>query len=319
VIGRTDDDSIDIGSGDDLPKMLLTDVGDLANANTGDGVSASGPVTVNTTGKTSTSGNLKAGSYTGIESVGTALSGADASNYTFAGATGNYTVSPRAITVAATGTNKVYDGTVSDSATLTGSGVINGDLVSLNDTSATFADKNVGNGKTVSVSGISASGADGSNYVIGNTAVTTTANITPATLTYVADPTSIIASQTATGLQGSVSGFVSGDTLANATTGTLTWFTTATPGSSPGQYAIDGSGLSATNYVFIQAASNATALTLSPSTAPQLVIDEVALLDESLSSSKPASVKSNDLARAFSLRVVDGGVRLPDNGLSAKP
>jgi hypothetical protein len=57
--------------------------------------------------------------------------------------------------------------------------------------------------------------------------------------------------------------------LANATTGTATFSSTATTSRSVGSYAITGSGLTANNgnYTFMQAASNATALTIMP--APQ--------------------------------------------------
>jgi hypothetical protein len=51
--------------------------------------------TVATSGNTSGSGNLKAG-YTGIQSI--SASGADAGNYTFAGVTGDYTVTQLALT-----------------------------------------------------------------------------------------------------------------------------------------------------------------------------------------------------------------------------
>ena len=288
----------------------------FTNVIAGDVVTA-GSVSVNTSGNTSTSGNLKAGSYTGIESV-TGLSGADSSNYIVTSTVGNYGVTPLAITVAATGANKVYDGTVNDSATLTGSGLISGDRVSFSDASATFATKDVGTGKTVSVAGIAASGADGSNYVVSDTTTTTTANITPATLTYAATPTTLLSGQPTTGLEGSVSGFVPNDTLANATTGTLTWITIATTSSQPGQYAVDGSGLSASNYVFVQAAGNATALTLTPSTAPLQVINEIATLDESFSASESSGVKSDQPGQSFWLRVIDGGVRLPDDRLNTK-
>jgi hypothetical protein len=59
---------------------------------------------------------------------------------------------------------------------------------------------------------------------------------------------------------------VGGDTLANATTGTLAFATTATSSSRAGLYPIDGSGVIADfgNYVFAQASSNATALTIEP-------------------------------------------------------
>ena len=90
------------------------------------------------------------------------------------------TITPRALTVSATGTNKVYDGTLSDTVTLSDNR-IGGDVLTVSDASASFANKNVGNGKTVSVSGISVSGPDAANYTV-NTSATTTATITPATL-----------------------------------------------------------------------------------------------------------------------------------------
>ncbi len=59
-----------------------------------------------------------------------------------------------------------------------------------------------------------------------------------------------------------MSGFVPGDTRANATDGTLVWLTNATVHATPGSYAIDGSGLTAENYVLVQSPINAAALTI---------------------------------------------------------
>ncbi|MDE1989871.1 MAG: hypothetical protein KGI82_05325, partial [Betaproteobacteria bacterium] len=140
-------------------------------------------VAVNTSGLTSSSGHLKAGTHSSIESVSGTLSGSDSGNYSFAGATGNYTVTPLGITVTATGSDKTYNGSDAASVALSGSGVISGDTVSFTDTSATFADKNVGNNKTVNVAGIATSGTDSGNYSLNNTSATASANITPATLT----------------------------------------------------------------------------------------------------------------------------------------
>ncbi|MDE2212178.1 MAG: hypothetical protein KGJ83_05575, partial [Betaproteobacteria bacterium] len=142
-----------------------------------------GTATVNTSGLTSSSGHLKVGTHSGIESVSGTLSGTDSGNYSFAGATGSYTVTPLGITVTATGSEKVYNGSDTASITLASNGVISGDTVSFTDTSATFADKNVGNNKTINVAGIATSGTDSGNYSLNNTSATTTANITPATLT----------------------------------------------------------------------------------------------------------------------------------------
>ncbi|MBV5345634.1 MAG: hypothetical protein JZU63_08990, partial [Rhodoferax sp.] len=64
-----------------------------------DDVLGTATVAMATAGNTSTSGNLKAGSYTGAQSV-TALSGSDAANYTYTGLTGDYTVNTLALNAA---------------------------------------------------------------------------------------------------------------------------------------------------------------------------------------------------------------------------
>jgi filamentous hemagglutinin family protein len=110
---------------------------------------------------------------------------------------------------------------------------------------------------------IGASGASGVlNYAI--TTVPATLTITPATLTYVADPASRIYGATNPLFGGTVTGFVNGETLASATTGTLAWASPAAATSTVGAYAVNGSGLTANqgNYVFTQAASNASALAI---------------------------------------------------------
>jgi hypothetical protein len=91
-------------------------------------------------------------------------------------------------------------------------------------------------------------------------------SVTPATLTYVADPSTQFTGSSFPTFTGSVIGFVNGQTLTGATTGALKFTTTANAQSIPGNYAIDGSGLTANfgNYVFVQAPANATALTLNP-------------------------------------------------------
>jgi len=91
-------------------------------------------------------------------------------------------------------------------------------------------------------------------------------SITPAILTYFANAFSRIYGSPNGALDGTVTGFRLSDTLANSTTGTLTFNTSATQASNVGNYAIDGSGLSATNYVFVQAPGNSTALIIDPAT-----------------------------------------------------
>jgi hypothetical protein len=195
-------------------------------------------------------GSLTLGNGTGV-----------ASNYQLTGGTDTVTVTPLAITVAGTANNKTYDGTTAATlSSLAGAGVITGDSVTFMDTGAAFANKNVADGKSVTISGITAGGADARNYVF-NTSAMTTADITPATLTETATPAHATVGQLPA-LSGSLSGFVAGDTQANATDGALVWSTNATTAATPGTYAIDGSGLTAANYVVVQAPGNATALTV---------------------------------------------------------
>ena len=82
------------------------------NLVSGDDVAA-GTVTVNASGNTSSSGYLNAGSYTGIESVGSTLSGTDAGNYNFAGAVGDYTVNKLALTGTITTGTSTYGSSLS--------------------------------------------------------------------------------------------------------------------------------------------------------------------------------------------------------------
>jgi hypothetical protein len=127
-----------------------------------------------------TVGTAKAITVTGIS-----ISGTDAPNYTTnTSATANANITARSLTVTATGQNKIYDGATGASVTLADNRVAGDNLTSAY-LSATFADKNVGAAKTVTVTGISISGTDASNYTA-NTSTTTTANITPRTLTITA-------------------------------------------------------------------------------------------------------------------------------------
>jgi hypothetical protein len=119
------------------------------------------------------------------------LTGPAALNYALTQPTGlTANITPLAITVNATGVNKVYDGNVNDAATLASGGVIGNDAVSFIDTSAVFDDKNVGSAKPISVAGISAIGLDAGNYTLTNSSASTSANITKlASVTWVGPTT----------------------------------------------------------------------------------------------------------------------------------
>ncbi len=154
-------------------------------------------------------GNAKSVSVTGIT-----LSGADAGNYSYNTTTTTAAnITPKAVTVAASAQDKVYDGnTNAPGTTLTASGILQGDVVSFNGTSATFDDKNVGNGKNVTVTGISGTGADAGNYSYNSRAVST-ANITPAPLTVTGTQT------TNRTYDGTVADLLSGATLSGVVSG----------------------------------------------------------------------------------------------------
>src|SRR5207244_4215042 len=119
-----------------------------------------------------------------VSVTGIFISGSDAGNYNLLNTTASTTAAttPKALTVSATGMDKIYDDTTAATVTLADNH-ISGDSVSDSSSGANFADKTVGTGKAVSVSGISISGADAGNYALQNSTATTTANITQRDLT----------------------------------------------------------------------------------------------------------------------------------------
>src|SRR5690606_15419513 len=120
--------------------------------------------------------------------------------------------------------DKIYD--ASTTATLGGSAAVTGlrsdDAVGSGIASGQFADKNVGTGKTIAVSGNSLSGDDAGNYNIVQQSGLS-ADISRATLTYVATPSALFAGQAPGLLTGEVTGLVAGETLADATNGAPLW------------------------------------------------------------------------------------------------
>ena len=93
-----------------------------------------------------------------------------------------FTISPKTLTVNATASNKVYNGTTEATITkVTMTGAVGDDEVALNmnGMSAAFEDANAGTGKTVTVSGLTLDNNDKGNYKLPDT-ITTTANITKA-------------------------------------------------------------------------------------------------------------------------------------------
>ena len=121
------------------------------------------------------------------KAVTLALSGLKAANYTLpvSGLTANITKATITNVTGITASNKTYDSTtaatlVTSSAAFTG--MVAGDVLTVNSASGTFSDKNVGTGKTVSISGITLGGVDAGNYNLTNSSASATANITRANL-----------------------------------------------------------------------------------------------------------------------------------------
>jgi len=155
----------------------------LSGVLTNDNVTV-GTATVNTAGITSTSGNLKAGSYTGIEQVST-LGGTDAANYSFAGVTGNYTVTPAPLTATIASGSNVYGSTVTPGSLLL-TGLIGTDQVGgvaniVNPTYSSSKNLDAGTyGQTANAANLS--GADAGNYTLATTTSSASYTVSPLAL-----------------------------------------------------------------------------------------------------------------------------------------
>jgi len=242
------------------------------------GVLAGDQVTIGTL--TGQFDNKNVGTGKTVAISGGALSGADAGNYRLDGRLATTaSITPRPVTLALTGqAAKEYDAT--SSAVLGANQYTMANLVAGDDigvrgpTQGSYDTPNVGQQKAVSVSGpFDFSGVDAANYSLNGVRLgsgvnaSVTANIgriTPAVLTYQANPAVVESTLPFGTLNGTVTGFRGGDTLASATTGQLAWQAGTANGAAPGSYPILGAGLAAANYEFVQAPGNATALVVRP-------------------------------------------------------
>ena len=107
-----------------------------------------------------------------------AASGADAANYVLGstGVTTTANITPRALTVGATGIDRQFDGTVAAMVVLADNRIA-GDALTLADGGASFASADVGSNKPVTVTGISIAGGDAANYSLQNSVASTSASI----------------------------------------------------------------------------------------------------------------------------------------------
>jgi len=217
------------------------------------------------------------------------LTDANNSNYSLTYDGSTFAITPRPVTVtAAAGQTKVYGS--ADPAAYTFTNTSLGTGIALSGLLARAAGTTVSGGPYAITQG-TLTNANNSNYNL--TYVGATFSITPATLTYLATAANWNVGANNASLGGTVTGFVGGESQATATTGTLSFGTSATSSSAAGAYAITGSGLTANNgdYVFVQAAANSSALTLAlpstVSTAPTVVVDGTDMAVPTVDSQSP--------------------------------
>jgi len=176
---------------------------------------------------------------------------------------GAITISPKVLTLSADGivNDKTYDTTLAATIDVTAAnnglvGLVGNETLGASYSNASFLDKNAGTDKTVSVNVVLSNGTNGglsSNYTI--LVKTTTATITPATLTaistaanktYDGTTTATVTTTSLTGVLGSdqVSVSTTGQ-FANANAGTGKLVTTSLTGNDAGNYVISSASVTA--------------------------------------------------------------------------
>ena len=179
----------------------------------------------------------------GTQTLSVQFTPADTTNYSSATTTAVLIVTPAPLTVTADNKTIAY-GAALPALTASYSGFVNGDTAASLATPATLTAP-AGIGSAAGAYPIIPAGAAGSNYTI--TFVNGTLTITPVALTVTADNQTKAYGAALPALTASYSGFVNGDTAANlAAPVTLT--TSATSGSTAGQYSITASGAASPNY-----------------------------------------------------------------------
>ena len=255
-----------------------------------------GPVNQDLPNFTQTFDTKNVGTGKTLTPAATMLDGNGGNNYsvTFVNNTSGVITSGSLTVTGISATSKVYDRTTTASLNLGGAtlnGVTGGDIVALNTGSATgaFADKTVGNGKTVTVTGLTLSGRDAANYTLA--AVTTTASITPVSLTVTgitANSKVYDTTNTASlNLGGAtLNGVISGDTVTLSTDGATGSFTNNTVGNGE-TVTVSGltiGGADAGNYVL------ATTTTPADITPASLTVTGITANDKVYDGTLPASL-----------------------------
>ena len=190
-------------------------------------------------------------------------------------------ITPRSLTLSASAADKVYDGSSAAVASAGVTGLVGSETLVVN-TSAGFDDPNVGTAKPVTVIAGLADGSNGglaSNYVLASNTATTTASITPRSLTLSASAADkVYDGSTAAVASASVSGLVGSETLLVNASGSFADANAATgkPVTVSATLADGASGGLAANYTLASSTATTTAsitprpLTLSVSAADKV-------------------------------------------------
>lgn len=288
-----------------------------------------------TTGTLSFTSPATAASNVGTYAINGSGLTANSGNYTFQQAVGNanaLTIDPAMLTYTAEAASRTYG---APNPILSGSisGFVNGDTQAssttgtLAFTSPAMSSDNAGSYAT-NGSGLA---SNHGNYTFQQAAANATAlTIDPAVLTYAAGAVSRTYGDTNPALIGMVTGFVNGDSRSSATSGSVTFTTTATDTSHVGTYSVNGSGLTANsgNYIFDQSPANASALTITPAELHSSVLASDKVYDATtnaigqigalsgIRNGDSVSVDSAHAAYAFSDKNVGTGKTVTETGAS---
>jgi filamentous hemagglutinin family protein len=240
-----------------------------ANVMFGDNRIAGDDISVTKTGAAFS--NKNAGSGKSITISGVTVGGADAGNYSFtAPTTATATIWKALLSVTATTSSKVYDGTTAATTTLSDDRAA-GDVLTVSSSGTAFANKNAGTGKTVNVSGITLSGADAANYTLGNTSASSVADITKAALSIGLTAGDKVYDGTTAATVGYTDNRIAGDVLSISSSGATFADKNAGNGKSISVSGITVTGADSANYSW-----NASAGKLANITKANLVISAVA-------------------------------------------
>jgi MBG domain (YGX type)/FecR protein len=185
------------------------------------------------------------------------------------GSLANSITDPASLTYTATAASRTY-GAANPTFTGTVTGLQNGDVLA-NVTSGTASFTTTATAASgvgqypINGSGLTMTSANYNTGILQASGNATALTIVAATLTYTANPATRTYGAANPTFTGTVTGLQNGDALANVTSGTASFTTTATAASGVGQYPINGSGLTVTsgNYTgVLQALGNPTALTI---------------------------------------------------------